>query len=55
MSRHDPFHSGWPWHCGALTPMLSAVATGTGNSSVFRHTLRVPDSHTFWRIEAQAD
>jgi hypothetical protein len=25
---------------------------GTGNSSVFRHSLRVPESHTFWRNAA---
>jgi hypothetical protein len=28
---------------------ISAAAADAGNSSVFRHTLRMPDSHTFWR------
>jgi hypothetical protein len=36
----------------AIKRPISAAAAGTGNSSVFRHTLRVPKTDTFWRNAA---
>jgi hypothetical protein len=36
----------------AEKPPISDSLAGTGKPSVFRHTLRVPDSHTFWRNAA---
>jgi hypothetical protein len=38
----------------AIKRPISAAVAGTGNSSVFRYTLRVPDSHTFWRNAASS-
>jgi len=34
---------------------ISAAVMGTGNSSVFRHTLRVPKTHTLSRSCARRD
>src|ERR1700730_17663061 len=42
----------FPGH--AIKPRISAATTGAGNSSVFRHGLCAPDSHTFRRNAASA-